>query len=302
MIAAFNESLLDYAGGREIEVTGKGVITKGIRADGALVADPVNLRLLVGPQRRPAQPPLVSCLMPTKGRFEQVQLSIGSYRRQTWPNRELIVLDQNSDGRLAAWIAGLNDPGIRVFTMPGLQEPLGSIRNRTIDLANGQLLCTWDDDDLHHPAYIEIAFASMAAARAAMCMLLRETLWLPARQRVGIRHPRPHCNTILVRRDAGLRYPPLPRVEDTPAIQELLRRLPGILIDLPELYLYVVHNENTSRAGFLEHVWQTSTDRSEGAAALPAMAQLARAFPVAEYAAAMKVQEPAQDIAAAGPT
>jgi hypothetical protein len=287
MIAAFNESLLDYAGGRDIEIVGTAAITTGTNAAGALTVDQAQLRLHIGPQRRPRAMPLVSCLMPTKGRFEQAKLAIGCYRRQTWPSRELVVIDQNRDGRLAGWIAGLQDPTIRVFAMPDLQEPLGSIRNRSIDLANGTLICAWDDDDLQHAARLEIAIVAMIAAKAQACTLLRESVWMPSTRRVGIRQVWPYCNTILAHRDAGLRYLPLPVGEDIPAVHGLIARKRAILLDLPELYLYVMHGSNTVSAAYLERRWANSTDRTEGAASQSSLAQLARAFPIAEYAAIM---------------
>ncbi len=270
-----------------------------VNAAGTLNLQRAKLRLAIGAGKRPARIPKVSCLMPTKGRLEQAKLAIGAYRRQTWPNRELIVIDQNLDGNLASWVAGLNDPTIHVHSMPGLQEPLGTIRNRSIALSSGELICVWDDDDLQHPARLEIAILAMIAAGADACVLVRETIWMPEARRIGLLEPRYCANTFLAKRETGLNYPSLSVGEDRPAVERVMARHRTVLLDLPELYLYVVHGKNTCSERYFDGRWQNATDRSEGEATQSTLAQLARAYPLSEYIAALNARAPAPTAAPA---
>jgi hypothetical protein len=212
------------------------------------------------------------------------------------------VLDQNDDRRLADWIAGLGDSTIRHFPMPGLDEPLGTIRNRTIDLAEGKIICVWDDDDLHHPARIEVCVGAMAAAKSVACVLAQETMWMPASRRICVRRRAPFCNTLFAFRDVGLRYPPLRRQSDAPAVYALLAERRSVLLELPELYLYVAHGRNLWDDANMEKNWDSATDRSEGVAAEAVLASLSRVFPVADYQAALAGRDagPAAGRAAAG--
>jgi hypothetical protein len=291
MIAAFHPELLRYRGGSDFEVSASGYLSRGISAAGELQRVPVNFRLSIGPSRLSGPLPLISCLMPTKNRFEQVKLAVHSFRTQTWPNRELIVMDQNQDGRLAAWIQSLNDPSIHVHRMPGTREPLGMIRNRSLALASGALLCGWDDDDLQHPARLEIAVAAMVAAKASVCLLDRQAIWGPVDRRVAVTAPdRLCCGSILVARSAGLWYVPTPIGEDMPAVIDVLRRYQGVMLDLPELYVRIVHGRNTCAPQYLEGRWRTATELVTGNATEPVLAELAQVYPIAEYAAAIRAE------------
>jgi hypothetical protein len=280
------DALLDYREGADLEFVAPAFVTRGRDAQGNLKLDPTEVRLAIGPRARPRTPPLISCLMPTKNRFEQAQFAVDSFRRQTWPNKELVVLDQNRDDRLKNWLEAQRDPRIRVFHLPGAQEPLGTIRNLTIDLSSGLLLCAWDDDDLHHPARLEIEIAAMAATGFVACTLIREVMWNPSLARVGIRKRWPYCNTVVTLRNQNLRYPPWPVGEDVPAVHAILARSSAILLDLPELYVYVVHGTNTCTPAFLEGQWGEASERTEGAASQAVLARLGRVYPLAAYAAA----------------
>jgi len=289
MISAFRDFLIDFDPNADTEFVAGAYVSRGRSPQGQLSLAPGQIKLAIGPAARAriSSPPLISCLMPTRDRFEQVQFAVAAFRRQTWPNRELIVLDQNRDGRLANWIQSLDDPTIRLFPLPGVREPLGTIRNLTVDISSGTFLCNWDDDDMQHPARLEIAAAAIAATNAVVCTLIRETVWIPAIQGFGVRQIWPYVNTVMVHRATNLRYLPLPRGEDVPPVHGLIAQGRAIMLDLPELYLYVMHGRNTADARGLAARWQNSTERSEGAASASTFAQLSRIYPVAEYLATL---------------
>jgi glycosyltransferase involved in cell wall biosynthesis len=91
--------------------------------------------------------PLVSCLMPTKNRRHFVPQAIVYYQRQDYSNRELLILDDGDDpvGDLIP-----DDPTIRYVR---LDRPyrLGPKRNLACQLARGEILAHWDDDDWYAP-------------------------------------------------------------------------------------------------------------------------------------------------------
>ena len=101
--------------------------------------------------------PLVSCIMPTKNRPEFVPKAIEYFGRQTYPNKELVVLD---DGM------GLN---MKLVTerfryrriSPGLT--LGAKRNRCVEYALGDLIAHWDDDDWYGPERLAHQVAVMTS-------------------------------------------------------------------------------------------------------------------------------------------
>jgi hypothetical protein len=92
---------------------------------------------------RSGQQPLVSCLMPTYNRRAYVPAAIARFLAQDYPNRELIVVDDGSDS-----IEDLmpSDERIRYIRPPG-RLTIGAKRNLAAELASGELLANWDDDD-----------------------------------------------------------------------------------------------------------------------------------------------------------
>lgn len=94
-------------------------------------------------------PPLVSCLCPTYGRFRFLRESLGSWLVQCYPHRELIILNQHPEPITC------DVPSVRVYNEPGicgdLAEGLAPVRYRLYELAAGDLVTWWEDDDLWCP-------------------------------------------------------------------------------------------------------------------------------------------------------
>ena len=132
-------------------------------------ADLISLRLAPPPAAEPPAPPaarqstpLVSCIVPTRGRLEWLRQSIRYFERQDYPNRELIVVD---DGDEDASSALPRDPAIRYERMPP-GTSIGAKRNRACELAGGDLIVQWDDDDWYGPGRIAAQAGPLAAGRA----------------------------------------------------------------------------------------------------------------------------------------
>lgn len=98
--------------------------------------------------------PKISCVMVTSGRADHVKRSTMCYLRQTYPNRELVVISQGDEQAnvfIRRFLGGLNREDILFFPALPLLS-LGALRNVSCEVASGELVCQWDDDDLYHPA------------------------------------------------------------------------------------------------------------------------------------------------------
>jgi glycosyltransferase involved in cell wall biosynthesis len=89
--------------------------------------------------------PLVSLLCPTRDRRRFLPQVLKLFRRQTWPadRLELVVVD---DGRERTADLFEGDPRVR-FEHLDVRVPLGTKRNRLVQLARGEILVHLDDDD-----------------------------------------------------------------------------------------------------------------------------------------------------------
>ena len=111
---------------------------------------PVSSRLTSLATGQDVSLPLVSCICPTYGRPPEYQHlleeAIESFLRQTYPNKELIVLNHCPEQELVC-----DAPGVRVVNVPERFPSLGDKYNAAIALAHGELIAPWEDDDLSLP-------------------------------------------------------------------------------------------------------------------------------------------------------
>jgi glycosyltransferase involved in cell wall biosynthesis len=109
--------------------------------------------------------PTVSCIMPTRDRREFIAQSIGYFLRQDYPERELLIVD---DGK-----RDINDliPGDQRVRYVRLEKPhsLGEKRNIGNELARGELIAHWDDDDWMAADRLSRQVHELSAAEADIC-------------------------------------------------------------------------------------------------------------------------------------
>jgi glycosyltransferase involved in cell wall biosynthesis len=114
----------------------------------------------------PGDLPLVSVILPTRDRPRLLSLALQYYRYQTWPRRELIVVD---DGELfpadEAAIAAL---GGRLLRLPPA-TPLGTKLNAGAELARGAFCQKMDDDDWYAPAFMERMMSAVLQTHTVVC-------------------------------------------------------------------------------------------------------------------------------------
>jgi len=117
---------------------------------------------------------VVSCLMPTYNRRPWVELSIGCWLQQDWPDRELIVLDDGDDQ-----VDDLCrvDPRIRHVDLTGRRWTIGAKWNLGVSLAWGKVLACWADDDWHAPWRLRYQVTSLQVSPAGICGTDRQYYW-----------------------------------------------------------------------------------------------------------------------------
>ena len=88
----------------------------------------MNLAALKRPSRKaalPADPPLVSVLIPARNEEENIQRCLESILVQDYPNFEVLVLDDNSTDRTAEIVGGIAESDSRVQLIRGKPLPDG---------------------------------------------------------------------------------------------------------------------------------------------------------------------------------
>jgi glycosyltransferase involved in cell wall biosynthesis len=121
----------------------------------------------------------VSCIMPTYNRRPFVPQAIKYFLRQDYPRRELIVVDDGTEP-VADLIA--DDSRIRYIRSPR-RCSIGEKRNHACEIANGEVIIFWDDDDWYAPNRISYQVIPLLEGRADVtCLCNNPMLWLPTKQ------------------------------------------------------------------------------------------------------------------------
>jgi hypothetical protein len=209
--------------------------------------------------------PLVSCLMVTGKRPGLAAVAIEAFRRQTYANRELVIVDDSGGGELGE-VCDLDDPKIRWVRLPAENLTLGALRNRALAEARGEVLCQWDDDDLSAPLRLERQVQVLAATGADACGLLRLHMWWPGEERVAVSSSRVWEGALMWRKGGIEAYPELRAGEDTPPVNALVKRGTVVMIDAPCLYVYIHHGENTFSSEHWQKLWVAASHKSMGEA------------------------------------
>lgn len=101
--------------------------------------------------------------MVTRGRPELAALAVECWRSQTWQDKELVIVDDEDDPSFCA-----TPRGRIIYTRLGRRERIGAKRNRAAELATGDVLFTWDDDDWHAETRLARQIAAIVHSGAGL--------------------------------------------------------------------------------------------------------------------------------------
>lgn len=205
----------------------------------------------------PASPlqaePLVSCIMPTFNRRAFVPLALERFREQSYPSRELIVVDDGTDpiGDLVQ-----DEPGVRYIRLDH-RASIGAKRNRACAEARGEIIAHWDDDDWYSADRLARQAAPILRGEADVTGLdNRFVLQMPVGRfwTVNRRLHRTmftcdvHGGTLVYRRSlwtAGIRYPEVNLAEDAMFVRDAVRRGKRLTrVENDGTFVYVRHQRN----------------------------------------------------------
>jgi len=196
--------------------------------------------------------PLVSCLMVTANRGDIARVAIECFSKQTWSNKELVIID-DGDEDYADMIASLDcAPLVRYIKMvpTSPRMSLGELRNISIEEARGDWCVQWDDDEWYHPERLAIQLGAAVQAGVG-ASALKWTLMhvkddsdqsLTFRGDSGIATP----GTLMFRKGL-VRYPHLARNEDGIFLRDV-KDNQGLVVldeDFSHLFIRVFHGSNT---------------------------------------------------------
>lgn len=201
----------------------------------------------------PARYPLISCVMPTFNRRSFIPLALQCFRDQTYPRKELVVVDDGTDP-VADLLEGVQDVRYRRLAR---RLTIGAKRNLACREAQGEFIAHWDDDDWYAPGRLELQVAPLLAGTADLTGFTnRFVLEMPGGQfwsTADELHRRMfvgdvHGGTLLFRKSLlseNIRYPESNLAEDAVLIQQAIRRSKRLMrLENPGAFVYLRHGRN----------------------------------------------------------
>jgi len=198
--------------------------------------------------------PLVTAIMPTKDRPDFALQAVGYFLAQDYRNTELIVLEDGTSslaGRLP------DDQRIRHVVTGRAQRSIGAMRNEACQLARGEIVAHWDDDDWYGPGRISRQVAAIGAGEADITAL-RDSIvfdlaaWRFWRLRPDL-HRRlfvrdVHGGTLVYRRsvwEEKARFPDRSLAEDAAFLEQAMGRGARLrALDAAGVFIYLRHGRN----------------------------------------------------------
>ena len=113
------------------------------------------------------RPPLVSVVIPTRGRPVVVQRAIRSALRQTFHELEVLVVVDGVDPETVAAVEALHEPQVRVIALPR-SVGAAEARNVGVEAALGRWIAFLDDDDEWLEGKLERQFEAASASSSRL--------------------------------------------------------------------------------------------------------------------------------------
>jgi glycosyltransferase involved in cell wall biosynthesis len=200
--------------------------------------------------------PRVSCLMPTFDRRPFVRRAVEYFLRQDYPNLELIVVDDGVEPVNDLLVSCSDIRYERLDTWASIGEK----RNIAADLARGDILICWDDDDWYGNRRVSYQVGPMIRDEADASALGRSLLYSIPTARFWQATPAVHARmfyqqvvggTLAFRKSLwadGIRFPNASLAEDAAVIRSLIARGFRLCkLKCDDQFVYIRHDANSWR-------------------------------------------------------
>lgn len=211
--------------------------------------------------------PKVSCLCVTYRRASSLKIAIDCFKNQIYSNKEMVIIYKSNDSDTLDLLNHYDDENIIKHEVNANSEnSLGDLRNLSIDIASGEYICIWDDDDWHHPERISAQLNALHRSGKKATALFHILIHDFSSGQSYFSHRRPWEPTIFCQKDIikelGIQYSPLNRGEDTPFLGDLIRHNLVYPLIKPEIYVYCITGSNTCDRSHFDRIITMSQELS----------------------------------------
>lgn len=193
--------------------------------------------------------PKVSCVMVTANRTHIAKRAINCFKNQTYPNKELVIVDDGNED-YSDLLGELNDNEYIYHKIETDDKvKLGQLRNLSLDVARGEIIAQWDDDDWYHPDRLKKQIELIQKGYDA-CILQSSLVHINDSEFGDMPfisgYPDGVPGTIVHKKNTQIRYPNIRRAEDDYYLKKWMKFKYKIMDEShSHLFIRCYHGKNT---------------------------------------------------------
>ena len=195
-----------------------------------------------------------------------LQKAIEQFQAQSYPNKQMIIIYQETDNVTCLFLDKYNLPNnVKCFCVPKSfpNQTLGDLRNISLNLADGEYVCQWDDDDCYHKDRLKSQYEFIINEKVEACVLEQWIVYDCNTRKAYLSNKRFWEGSLLCKTDIARKfiYPSLEKGEDSSLISFLLdKKMIKLMPNNYHLYIYKYHGKNTWDATHFEQIFKMSEE------------------------------------------
>lgn len=186
----------------------------------------------------PSELPLISCLMVVTSKWPVAIFALNCFLAQSYPHKELILVDASAEGRMAMAVEAASSAEIRYVSIDDESLTLSRLHNMALDHALGDYICHWNSDDLHDPLRLEMQWKVLQSTEAQASLLARWMIWWPGQKVFAMSSYRDVGQSVLCERSLFPRYAQDMSGEKCDDLDRLSDAVRIAKLDLPRLCIH----------------------------------------------------------------
>jgi len=183
---------------------------------------------------------MISCICITKNKRELLDAAIRCFKNQTYKDKELVIVYERCNPN-REYLTRLP------YNVIGVEKGkylLGDLRNMAIERAKGDYIAQWDDDDLSRHDRLEVQMSELKKSFYPGCVLTRWIIYFKGKYFISGRRSFWE-GSLLIKKDSIEPYHSKAIDEDRPMVRSLFNKGKLLQLDMPYLYIYNYHGNNT---------------------------------------------------------